>query len=39
MGRPSRIVLKAVAIGGKIVSVEVGGQAVLVGRGTLQLPD
>lgn len=38
MGRPSRIEIEADAVGGETVAVRVGGAAVIVGSGSLQLP-
>jgi trans-2,3-dihydro-3-hydroxyanthranilate isomerase len=38
MGRPSQIHISIGSDGGDIVSVRVGGEAVLVGEGTLQIP-
>lgn len=38
LGRPSRIVADADIVGGQAESIKVGGQCVLVGRGSINLP-
>ena len=37
MGRPSRVHISIAAVGGAIIDVRVGGQAVLVGEGTISI--
>jgi trans-2,3-dihydro-3-hydroxyanthranilate isomerase len=39
MGRPSRMDLEADLAAGALAAVRVGGAAVLIGRGSLDLPD
>jgi trans-2,3-dihydro-3-hydroxyanthranilate isomerase len=38
MGRPARLTVEARVEGGRVTSIQVGGAAVLVGRGTLDVP-
>ena len=38
LGRPSRVVAAADVKGGQAVNIEVGGQCVLVGSGTINIP-
>jgi trans-2,3-dihydro-3-hydroxyanthranilate isomerase len=37
MGRPSRIIAEAVITGGRATDIQVGGQCVLVGSGTINI--
>jgi trans-2,3-dihydro-3-hydroxyanthranilate isomerase len=39
MGRPSRIIIEADVLGGRVAQVRVGGSAVLVSEGEMTIPD
>jgi trans-2,3-dihydro-3-hydroxyanthranilate isomerase len=39
MGRPSRLIVEAEVSGGQATRIQVGGQCVLVGQGTIELSD